>query len=103
MLGWACGTQLDAMHALGMEEDRRLSSLAASHRFEWGGIGASFLTSGMSDIEERDASGMRLGTFDYGDLALMLHGAYATDLASFGATFKYLHQGLDANVAGKTA
>ncbi len=101
MLGWACGTQVGAMHALGMEADRRLSSVAASHRLEWGAIGASFLTAGMADIEERDPSGARLGTFDYGDLALMLHGAYTTDLASFGATFKYLHQGLDANVEGE--
>jgi len=101
MLGWACGTQVGAMHALGMEADRRMSSLSASHRMEWGGIGASFLTAGMADIEERDASGAQTGTFDYGDLALLLHGAYTTDLVSFGATFKYLHQGLDANVAGE--
>ncbi len=100
MLGWACGTQVGAMHALGMEADRRMSSVGASHRFEWGGLGANFITAGMSDIEERDATtGLRTGTFDYGDLALMLHGAYAWDMVSFGATFKYLHQGLDANVA----
>jgi outer membrane protein OmpA-like peptidoglycan-associated protein len=98
MLGWACGTQVGVMHALGMEADRRMSSLAASHRFDWGGLGASFITAGMSDIDERNEVGMRTGTFDYGDLAVMLHGAYATDMVSFGGTFKYLHQGLDANV-----
>ncbi len=100
LLGWACGSQLSAMHALGMEEDRRMSFVAASHRMDWGGIGASFITAGLSDIEERDPSGNYVGTFDYGDMALMLHGAYITDYASFGATFKYLHQGLDANVPG---
>lgn len=101
MLGWACGTQLEAMHALGMEQDRRMSSLAASHRLDWGGIGASFITAGMGDIEQRDEMGNRVGTFDYGDLALMLHGAYTTDLVSFGATFKYLNQGIDANIEGE--
>jgi len=95
-LAWACGTQVSATYALGMAEDRRMSFLTASHRFRWGGLGASLLTAGMKDIEQRDASGSFLGNFDYGDLGVMLHAAYASDLFSLGATVKYLHQGLDA-------
>jgi hypothetical protein len=100
-LGWSCGTQLSGMFALGMEADRSMSFVAGSHRFDWGALGLSFLTAGMSDIPEYLAgSSESSGTFSYGDLAVMLHGAYATDLVSVGATVKYLHQGLDANVAG---
>ena len=38
-LAWTCGSQISAMYALGMNEDRRMSFLAASHRFNWGGLG----------------------------------------------------------------
>jgi hypothetical protein len=102
-LAWACGTQFAGMMGLGMQEDRRMGYFAASHRFDWGGLGASLLTSGMSDIEQRDADGSLIGgTFSYGDLNLMLHGAYATEVVSFGATFKYIHQGLNADLSNGT-
>ncbi len=107
-LGWACGTQLSAMYALGMttdgdENDRRMSYLAASHHFGWGGLGISLLTAGLKDAEQRDNQGNFVKDFDFGDLAVMFHGAYATDLFSVGATFKYLHQGVSAEVADDAA
>ena len=98
-LAWTCGTQFTGMMALGLEADRRMSYFGLSHRFEWGALGASLLTSGMSDILQTDASGAPMGgTFNYGDLGLMVHGAYATDVVSLGATFKYIHQGLNADL-----
>lgn len=100
LLGWTCGSQVSAMHALGMDADRRMSFVAGSHRMDWGALGASFLTAGMSDIDGRDESGYPTGDFNYGDLALMVHGAYTTDMLTVGATLKYLHQGLDADVDG---
>ncbi|MCK4306459.1 MAG: hypothetical protein KAY24_19615, partial [Candidatus Eisenbacteria sp.] len=66
-LGWTCGSQISGMHALGMEEDRRFSYVAGSHRMEWGALGASFLTAGMSDIDGRDEGGASTGSFSYGD------------------------------------
>ncbi|MCK4414284.1 MAG: OmpA family protein [Candidatus Eisenbacteria sp.] len=99
-LGWSCGTQVSAMYALGMSDDRNMSYLGASHHTGWGALGLSLLTAGMKDIEQRDTQGAFLGDFDYSDLAVMLHGAYAMDYVTFGATIKYLHQGLDADVAG---
>ncbi|MBM3316524.1 MAG: OmpA family protein [Candidatus Eisenbacteria bacterium] len=99
-LGWSCGTQLAGMYALGMDEDRNLSYFAGSHRFDWGALGLGLLSSGMSDIDQRGADGSQMGTFDYGDMAVMLHGAYATDRFTVGGTVKYLHQGLNADVAG---
>lgn len=107
-LGWTCGTQISAMHALGMEADRRMSFVAASHRFDWGALGASFLTAGMSDIDGRDEAGQHTEMFSYGDLGLMLHGAYSADLGelglmSLGGTFKYLRETIDVAVPGDDA
>lgn len=107
-LSWSCGTQISAMHALGMEADRRMSFVAAAHRFDWGALGASFLTAGMDDIEGRDETGAFTENFSYGDLALMLHGSYASDLGDFGlmsigGTFKYLRQSVDIDVDGDDA
>ncbi len=99
-LGWACGTQIAGMYALGMAEDRQMSNLAISHRFGWGALGLGLVTAGMDDIAQRDTGGEFLGDFDYSDLGVMLHGAYATEYVTFGATVKYLHQGLDADVPG---
>jgi outer membrane protein OmpA-like peptidoglycan-associated protein len=99
-LTWATGTQISAMYALGMSDDRGMSFVAGSHQFGWGALGASFISAGMKDIEGYDAGDNPTGTFDYGDLAVMLHGAYATEYVSLGATAKYLHQGLDADVPG---
>jgi len=102
-LGWVCGTQVAGMHALGMSDDRRMSYLGASHHFGWGALGIGLVTAGMKDIEERDPQGNFLGDFDFGDLGVMFHGAYATEYVTFGGTFKYLHQGLDADVPGDDA
>lgn len=107
-LSWTCGTQVSAMHALGMEADRRMSFVAASHRFDWGALGASFITAGMDDIEGRDETGAFTENFSYGDLGLMLHGAYASDLGDFGlmsigGTFKYLRSSVDVDVEGDDA
>jgi len=99
-LAWSCGTQLSAMTAVGMDEDRNMNYVAGSHRFDWGALGLGLLTAGMSDIEQRDVDGTYMGDFDYGDLALMFHGAYAADMFAVGATFKYLSQGHDADIEG---
>jgi len=102
-LGWACGTQLAGMFALGMEEDREMSYLAASHHFGWGALGLSLLTAGMDDIEQRDGQGQPLGEFNYNDLGVMVHGAYTTGPLSLGATLKYLRESLGAEVDGDDA
>ena len=100
-LGWACGTQVAGMYALGMNEDRQMSYLAASHHFGWGALGLSLITAGMKDIEERSDQGALLGDFNFNDLGVMAHGAYATGPVSFGATVKFLRQSLGADVAGE--
>jgi outer membrane protein OmpA-like peptidoglycan-associated protein len=100
LLGRAWGTQILGMHALGMEVDRRTSYLALSHRLKWGALGASFITSGMSDIEGYSVDGTSTGTFNYGDIVAMLHGAYAQEYFSLGATLKYLRSGHDAEWSG---
>lgn len=100
-LAWTCGTQFSGMLALGLESDRRMSFFTASHRFAWGALGGSLLTAGMKDIEQRDdQGGLVPGSFSYGDLGLMVHAAYASEMFSVGGTFKYMHQGLNANLAG---
>lgn len=100
-LGWSCGTQLSGMYTLGLSEDRSLNYVAGSHRFDWGALGLGLVTAGMSDIPfYAEGASRSAETFDYGDLAVMLHGAYATDIFALGATVKYLHQGLNADIAG---
>jgi outer membrane protein OmpA-like peptidoglycan-associated protein len=100
-LAWSCGTQLSGMYALGLTEDRTMSFVAGSHRFDWGALGLSLLTAGMGDIPfYSPGSSVSSETFSYGDLAVMGHAAYATDMFAMGATVKYLHQGLDADVEG---
>jgi outer membrane protein OmpA-like peptidoglycan-associated protein len=96
----ACGTQVSGMHALGLDEDRRMSFIAGSMQMDWGALGMSFLTAGMSDIPGYDPDGNSTGDFSYGDMALMFHGAYQAEMFAIGGTFKYLHQGLDADVEG---
>ncbi|MBD3237174.1 MAG: PorV/PorQ family protein [Candidatus Eisenbacteria bacterium] len=98
-LAWGWGTQISGMYALGMSDDRRMEFVTASHQFDWGALGGSFVGAGMKDIEGYDIEGNPTGNFNYGDWALMAHGAYAVNYVSVGATFKYLHQGLDADVA----
>lgn len=101
-LAWMPGTQISAMYALGMDEDRRMSFVTAAHQFEWGALGASFVTAGMQDVPGYDSDNNPTGTFDYGDLALMAHGAYLYQGVSVGATLKFIHQGVgDAVVAGE--
>lgn len=98
-LAWGRGTQISAMYALGMSDDRRMESITGSHQLDWGALGASFVGAGMKDIPGYDPGGNPTGNFNYGDWALMAHGAYAINYVSVGATVKYLHQGLDADVA----
>ncbi len=94
-----CGSQISAMHALGMAEDRRMSFVAASHQTDWGALGISFLTAGMSDIPGY-SGGVATDDFSYSDMVLAFHGAYTADLLTLGGSFKYLHQGVDADVEG---
>lgn len=100
-LGYAWGSQITATHALGMEVDRRMTSFALSHRLDWGTVGATFVTAGMSDIPGYDESQNPTGEFNYGENAFMFHGAYIADYFTLGGTFKILHEGVgDAEVEG---
>jgi outer membrane protein OmpA-like peptidoglycan-associated protein len=94
-LAWACGTQVSATYALGMVEDRGMSFVNLSHRFRTWGLGASLLTAGMKDLMGTDRAGNETGLFDYSDLGLMVHAAYAGDFVAGGVTLKYIHEGVN--------
>ena len=66
----------------------------------WGAYGFNWLNAGMTDIDQRDARrAHRVGQFDFSDNAFMLSFAKQWDIASFGITGKYLHEGVGATVA----
>ncbi len=60
----------------------------------WGAYGFNWLNAGMTDIDQRDGAGGRVGQFDFSDNAFMLSLAKQWDIASFGITGKYLHEGV---------
>jgi outer membrane protein OmpA-like peptidoglycan-associated protein len=102
-LTWTYGTQLTGMYSAAMDVDRKFNYVGFSRKSYWGAYGLSLIAAGMTDIEQRNELGQLQGTFDFNDLALMLHFAKAYDIFSVGITGKYLRQSIGAEVAGDDA
>jgi outer membrane protein OmpA-like peptidoglycan-associated protein len=98
-LTWTRGWQVGGMFTGGMDVDRKYNQIGFARNGGWGAYGFNWLNAGMTDIDQRDGAGARVGQFDFSDNAFMLSLAKQWDVASFGITGKYLHEGVGANVA----
>ncbi len=98
-LTWTRGWQVGGMFTGGMDVDRKYNQIGFARNGGWGAYGFNWLNAGMTDIDQRDGGGARVGQFDFSDNAFMLSLAKQWDVASFGITGKYLHEGVGATVA----
>lgn len=101
-LTWTRGWQIGGMFSGGMDVDRKYNQIGFARNAGWGAYGFNWLNAGMTDIDQRDGMGAQIGNFDFNDNAFMLSLAKQWDIASFGLTGKYLHEGVGANVAPGT-
>jgi outer membrane protein OmpA-like peptidoglycan-associated protein len=98
-LTWTRGWQVGGMFTGGMDVDRKFNQIGFARNAGWGAYGFNWLNAGMTDIDQYDGLGAHVGTFDFSDNAFMLSLAKQWDIASFGITGKYLHEGVGASVA----
>jgi len=82
--------EVTGMYTGGMNVDRNHNYLALSRNSDWGGYALQWNNAGTTEIEERDASGTRIGDFDYSDNTIALSLAKRYDMFSAGVTGKYL-------------
>jgi outer membrane protein OmpA-like peptidoglycan-associated protein len=100
-LPWTSGWQVGGMFSSGMEVDRKYNQIGASYNADWGAVGFNWLNAGMTDINNRDAGGRDLGTFDFTDNAFMFSFGKKFDIASLGISGKYLRESNGGALAGQ--